>query len=339
MAKSIKVIIKDNDRKSVFHMGWDLLQLFFKYKSLRALNFYGNNMMYKKNAGKIFDYLTAEQVKNIHKNYYRKDGEDPILQNKIVFNEFLRKHHIPTTDAIGKIEKGCFYRVSSEEPITIQSKEHLLILLERLLEGVDSFFVKQIDSQGGADVFKLTKNSLYDNSSRIDIGKDYIIERTLVQHKDISAINPKCINTLRVITIRKGDNIEIASAFLRMGIGDAKTDNASSGGIFVGYDLESNKLDDVAYRKVKYGGESFFSHPNTNFTFKGGKLVFHKETKDILIRAALLFDRQLIGWDIAYTPEGPIIIEGNDNPGLDSLQISAKGALSIPIYKEIFKGF
>ena len=61
-------------------------------------------------------------------------------------------------------------------------------------------------------------------------------------------------------------------SLLRMGVNESYKDNASSGGIFVNYDIEKNKLGEVATKFLNKGGASFYSHPGSNFIFKDQSL-------------------------------------------------------------------
>lgn len=44
-------------------------------------------------------------------------------------------------------------------------------------------------------------------------------------------------------------------------------------------------------------------------------------------------------WDIAFTPDGILILEANDNPHIVMMQISCKGIKSNSIYNEVFKKY
>lgn len=52
--------------------------------------------------------------------------------------------------------------------------------------------------------------------------------------------------------------------------------------------------------------------------------------------AALLFKTPLLGWDIAFTSDGPKIIEVNYNASVLGKQISEHGILSNPVFKEVY---
>lgn len=98
------------------------------------------------------------------------------------------------------------------------------------------------------------------------------------------------------------------SAVLRMSIAGV-TDNFAQGGIAVGIDIEKGSLKKVA--KDKYGNR-YFKHPKTNWAFDEARLPFWNEIIETVIKAAkVLSEVRLIGWDIALTDEGPLILEAN----------------------------
>ena len=46
-----------------------------------------------------------------------------------------------------------------------------------------------------------------------------------------------------------------------------------------------------------------------------------KEVKELVLKAAMVVPNvKYVGWDVAITPTGPVIIEGNDYPGYDFWQ-------------------
>jgi hypothetical protein len=62
-------------------------------------------------------------------------------------------------------------------------------------------------------------------------------------------------------------------------------------------------------------------HPTTGAPIRGKRLPCWDEVKQLAVRAHGAFrPRVLIGWDIAITNEGPVIIEGNRGPDMDLMQ-------------------
>src|SRR5699024_7825707 len=142
------------------------------------------------------------------------------------------------------------------------------------------------------------------------------------------------------ITVLKNGEPFILGSYYRTGFGDSTVDNASAGGIMVPYDIHHNKLNGLGYKKWVFGGKSYKKHPNTGYEFKDKPLPYPDKVIDLVKRAALaLPDKELVGWDIAYTDHGPLLMEGNDNPALISQQITYKGFLSNPHFKRLYKEY
>ena len=132
------------------------------------------------------------------------------------------------------------------------------------------------------------------------------------QRKEISEIYSLSINTIRLETIRNphtGD-IEIFPPLLRVVANGNTVDNWAKGGLAVEIDAEKCTLGKYGWYKVGYGTKTT-SHPNTGVVFEGHNLPFLNEG----IEDAKKFHRCLpglhsIGWDIAITDDGPVLLRG-----------------------------
>ena len=77
--------------------------------------------------------------------------------------------------------------------------------------------------------------------------------------------------------------------------------------------INSNVVDDY--------GNVFTAHPLTNKTFSEVKIPKVQEAFDMCKKAALILPEvRYIGWDIAFTKEGPVMVEGNEYPGYGLIQ-------------------
>lgn len=323
----------DSDRKSLPTIVSELIALNKKAKTLDDLGHYFSCLVYKKEAGVPANYLPRKSYIQIIKEYYRINGEHPILQDKNVFSTFLSNEGLPTAMKIGEIIKG---KLISKDQIVETSLEDSI---KQFVNTYDTIFVKQVDSEGGKGVFRVDKSNLHENFE-IKQDSNYIIEREIKQHEDLIKINPYCLNTLRVITVLKGDIVLIPDCFFRMGTGKSYVDNGSSGGIFINYDIHNNRVGKVAYKLPESGGYSYYEHPTTKVVFDGKQLPYPEKVIELVSKGAKLFkDKELIGWDIAYTPDGPVILEANDNPHIVMMQISSKGLRSNELYREVFKRY
>jgi len=73
-------------------------------------------------------------------------------------------------------------------------------------------------------------------------------------------------------------------------------------------------------------GTKVEKHPISNTVFEDCQLPYWNEVKDLVEKAHKQFYYvQSIGWDVAITPNGPILIEGNDNWGSIPSQIVEGG--------------
>lgn len=147
-----------------------------------------------------------------------------------------------------------------------------------------------------------------------------LIEDCLDQHGEVSEIYPHSINTLRIVTVIGRDGKpHVVYAFIRIGNGGRFVDNINAGGMAAPIRLEDGVIEHAAFDK---DSNYYDTHPMTNCAIVGRKLPFWKESLAMCEKAATMVDGLgYVGWDIAVTPDGPVLIEGNHFPGHDILQM------------------
>lgn len=136
-----------------------------------------------------------------------------------------------------------------------------------------------------------------------------VVQEIVEQHEDLAKIHAESINTIRIMTMLLDGDIHILSSILRMGIGDSKVDNVSSGGLACGID-EQGKL-----KKMAFGadGRSVDKHPQGP-VFEGISVPGFNKCKEVCKSIAPRFARfsRLVSWDFAIDKAGnPILIEAN----------------------------
>lgn len=144
----------------------------------------------------------------------------------------------------------------------------------------------------------------------------FLVEEGLAQHEAMRAVYPDSINTIRIVTLtdEKGEPHPLY-AFLRTGRGGACVDNTTSGG------LSALICADGVIRRPALSdktGEYFDAHPDTGHSFIGFRIPYYNEAVRLCKRAAQVRpDMRYVGWDVAITPNGPVLVEGNDLPAYD----------------------
>ena len=148
-------------------------------------------------------------------------------------------------------------------------------------------------------------------------GQQYLVEEYIVQHPDVSRIYPLSVNTLRLVTIRNHDQVHLVFSSMRIGNGK-KVDNLNSGGMAVIVDMQTGKISTPGADK---DGKAYYQHPMTGTELIGAQIPFYPEAVELVKKAAMTIpELGYIGWDVAITEKGPIIIEANHFPGHDIYQ-------------------
>lgn len=186
------------------------------------------------------------------------------------------------------------------------------------------FVVKPVNEAGGRGIEiydSLIENlNLEELYTKLKNEKRVLVEEYIQQHEEINKIYPSVLNSIRIHTIRVQNISEIIlPVSIRFGsntyskISKAKTD--FDGGITVEINLETGKLYKTGYHIEAEKTYLLEEHPDTKVIFENYTIPFMKELKMLVLKASKLVpELNFIGWDIAITPKGPIIIEGNGAP-------------------------
>ena len=139
-----------------------------------------------------------------------------------------------------------------------------------------------------------------------------IVEEKIIQHPDMARLYPGSINTLRMVTLNNGKTITLVLAICRIGNG-GKVDNFLSGGMMTRIDITTGKLQYVC---VDEQNRTYETHPITGTPFVGYPIPMWDECVAFAKRAAAVVPQVgYVGWDLAVTPDGPVLVEGNEFPG------------------------
>jgi hypothetical protein len=199
-----------------------------------------------------------------------------------------------------------------------------------LTSGAEKLFIKPSFGLGGngITVYRKDPQGFFVNESNEQvtamyihrtIGKGkYVIQEGLLQHPELSGIYPHSVNTFRIISEYTDGQPWALHALLRMGRGGNQIDNASAGGLYLKVDLKTGSLSNYAYTHNRI---RFFEHPDTGFTFRNARLESWQAIKSFVMREIVKFrEIRYLGWDIAMTVNGPVVIELNNGPDVEILQ-------------------
>lgn len=193
--------------------------------------------------------------------------------------------------------------------------------LADFVRGQTAIFAKPNHGACGNGVEKLNIADFSDISellAYIQSKKLYVLEHVLPQHADMARLHPQSLNTIRIVTDLVGETVRVAYLVVKIGRGGGCCDNTGQGGMFCRVDPKTATICSVAtddYFNV------YDAHPDTGVVFKGYRLPMLADAIETVERAAREIPQMRhIGWDVAITPDGPAIIEGNEYPGTDFCQ-------------------
>lgn len=185
-----------------------------------------------------------------------------------------------------------------------------------------TFMLKPIDGGCGKGIEKIdtTKYSsldeVYDYIKNLE--RSYELEEVIIQNEELNKIYPGSINTVRVVTILKDGVAHIICAYFRIGNGKF-VDNFNSGGMVAPVDEKTGIVKDRAIDKNKVLYEN---HPVTGNPIKGFKFPYWNEAMEMCKEAAQIIPQiGYVGWDVGFTPNGPLFVEANEFPGHDIYQL------------------
>lgn len=170
----------------------------------------------------------------------------------------------------------------------------------------------------GIEIFENKGGDIENLSEQIKALPDGIVEEWIIQHEELNAFNASAVNIVRIVTGRKEDSFYLLAATLAVANGTEYT-NATANSLFANIDTDSGEVISDA---CDYEENVYSEHPVTKIKFKGFKIPYWNETVEMLSEASKkVAGVGYVGWDIAITPTGPVIIEGNNDPGYEWMQV------------------
>ncbi len=199
-----------------------------------------------------------------------------------------------------------------------------------------SVMAKVPDSLGGIGIAKRNASEITDYEAfRAELleGRQFLLEELIPQHEEMSRLCNTSVNTLRVISYFDGSQVHVIASVLKIGNGGA-IDNFSHGGMYTMLSDEGVAL----YPAFDGENRTFAVHPVTGTSIVGFQVpLFSEVLKFVDTIARVVPEVPYVGWDIAISPDGPVVIEGNYNTGVFQAKPSVSGVRTglLPRYKEV----
>ena len=306
------------------------------------LHYFGR-FLYRKNSGPFKKFLDLKEYYTIIRSKELNPPEyAPLIDNKLIFSLFCEKFNIPSPKVLGYNFKSDFFYNDKIQRITETAQ--LGEYFENLFASTanERLFIKSLSGFGGKETHLLERDNMDATLEKLGatfLNQAAIHQVGIEQHPEISQIYPNSVNTIRFETyVDRSNAPHFLGIFIRFGTGGSPIDNVSSGGFYVAVDRDTGVLSEMAMQRMIRGGRNLSKHPDSGFSFKDFKIPYFDEAKALCLELLRHFPCRLAGWDIAITPTGPMVIEGNGSPGILTGEIGYGGYVNHPIYEEIIAG-
>ncbi|WP_288527469.1 sugar-transfer associated ATP-grasp domain-containing protein [uncultured Eubacterium sp.] len=292
--------------------------LFLKYsKNFTHFNEYFMFDFEKKNKKQRADYVETTEYKSYFEPLKERIGTN-ILKDKYLAYKKLSEYYNRDCICVNSFEDyTCFFK------FVCKHKEFLL---------------KAEEGSLGAGIVKFNINNIDNKTAFFNVIQKApcVLEELIVQSDEMSKFNPSSVNTVRFVMFTNADGVvSDIYAMLRTGIGDTIVDNASMGGIACAVDTETGKVISNGYTKL---GEAFIEHPISHVKYYGYQIPKWQELKHICYKASKQIpEYKYIGWDMALTEHGWIVVEANSCPSINTIQMCLGHGLRDVLEQTVYK--
>lgn len=273
---------------------------------------------YKDKEGQPLLSVASDFPKRGHRVFYAinaRSNRHMVFKDKLIFNSLIKGVGGAGPEDIALVRGGA--AVSFKEKTSVPVGEFIDTLQggyfckERAgAAGRGAFALHVQDGQIAMNGNLISKSNLIAEFAAFE--NAVIVQRCLRQNEALNKINSSSINTLRLITLfgRNSLHSQTMGAALRIGRAKSVVDNAAAGGVFAEVDVSRGAL--FGEFKDKQGN-TYPAHPDSSVVCAGYDLPGFAAAKTMCEFLHEVIGPQVltIGWDVALTDEGPVIVEGN----------------------------
>jgi hypothetical protein len=314
--------VKTGTGKGYFNQAIDMTQLWFKHR-IDPPTYYAMDLYRRENAAWAPHLLTRFETKNGLFSTINRHRPNPRagheMNDKQLFARACAEAGLPHPQPLMIVDKT---GVAPQVPI-------------KMLE--QDLFCKPRKTMGAKDTmtFKWLGDGKYADrdGKHLDIfavgatvslkQKPMLVQPWLRNHQEVSGFAKDSLVAIRVITVlNEEDEPEVTLAMTRL-LSKLEPDwqHLPDGEYAAPIDLETGEMGLFTGDNFKTTLVRMTHHPVTGIAIKGRVLQNWPAIRDLALRAHRAFKhRVVVGWDIALTPDGPMMLEGNTNLDVMFLQ-------------------
>ncbi|MDO4168364.1 MAG: sugar-transfer associated ATP-grasp domain-containing protein [Lachnospiraceae bacterium] len=295
------------------------MQYFIKLNDNKSINIF---VKIRYMVGILLNYILFSA--NIEDYFEFRFYEKTLVEKK---RYFTTKESIKFAEIVD--DKEALYRLSSKTEMYKQIKKGVkreqLFTYEMSYEDFYQFCHKhgkfiykpdRLDCGRGIEIWdcNCSIEYLYNKAKKTPA----ILDEMVIQHHLLQKLAPGSVNTIRILTIRMKNEIEIIAAALRMGSGESIVDNFSAGGLAATIDINNGIIKNCAYDSL---GNSYKVHPFSNVVIQGFEIPNWDNILYFVKECAKEFPLNYVAWDVAVREADCVIIEANPHGMIHVIQL------------------
>ena len=311
-------------------------QLYFAYRHFitpRAYYFY--NLHEPANRRKISLYIQDHEMYQLLVSL-TADNEVQVFDDKLQFYRKCREQGLPTIPVVAFFAEGTLQEWGNEQQGAPRRDLCVKPLRGRCGKGIEMYPYAGAGRYTAPDAALLTGEQLLDRLAARSLQQPYILQERCFNHPEIAGLAPAALCTCRIVTGRRPDgSIEAYPSVLKMATGPCLTDNFATGGIAVPIHPDHGRLGNGVAKLVST--HEVDRHPTTGQRIAGTTLPYWSQAVELCRQAHLAFaDFAFVGWDVAITAQGPLLVEGNVRWGVEAMQRAHNRPLGESGFLEVF---
>lgn len=326
---SVYAKLPPDNRKPLLRIAWDLIAYVryipndprLVFHPERIFDEYCKERIYLRN-NRISEYILQCEWSYLYKWYLRLcPNLWDLLKSKKATAEYFASRGVRTPRQWGYLSKAgktlAWRSMPDGRQETLKDvMAHELTLFfkpEGGLRGAGCFVLSLVGDDLCVNGEKSTEEQVAD---MVPENVELLGETFVAQHAALAALFPHSLNTLRLVTVSDGSgNVRCIRRFLRLGVGESKVDNWYAGGLVIGVDENGVLHGKGIY--LDYTKPDEARHPDTGIEFEGYRLPMFEQAVAMVVEAhGHCTELPLVGWDVATTGQGPLLVEANALSGV-----------------------
>lgn len=249
---------------------------------------------------------------------YRHLDVDPArLEDKRDFYRTCATHGLPVPVTVAEFVEGVGRAWPSGDRHVVLPARDLFSKPADSLEGKGAarWIWQETGHYRGEDGQSLREQDLLAHLEACSRSGPYILQERSTNHPAIAALGPSALCTARIVTCRgiDGSPEHVVSIF-RMPAATlaAAADNFAAGGFASPIDHATGTLGNAVRKDLRDAAVDCLEYPGSKLPFVNFRLPYWDAALELSLQAHRVFSEfPSVGWDVAITPGGPVLVEGN----------------------------